>query len=125
MARYHIGRGGKPGICRATKACPFGGDADHFSSKEEAQKFLEKKYSEMYSPYRGDSRNSSGSRDRDGLLVLKQMQRSGMTVEEVKDVRTHDFSFPESGSTVDVLEDRPDPDLMAKIRQGKIRAFER
>ena len=36
--KYHINpTTGNPGICRATKFCPFGSEADHFGSKEEAR----------------------------------------------------------------------------------------
>ena len=46
MAKYHISKNGKPSICRATKKCPLGGESgseNHFSSKSEAQAFIDKK----------------------------------------------------------------------------------
>lgn len=43
MAKYHINKNGKPAICRASKQpCPLGGDEVHFSSKEEAQAYVDK-----------------------------------------------------------------------------------
>lgn len=42
MAKYHITAKGNPGLCRATKRCPLGGENEHYSTKEEAQKAYEK-----------------------------------------------------------------------------------
>lgn len=45
--RYHIGKNGKPTICKAEKgACPLGGD--HFDTKEAAQKAADKLNEEKY-----------------------------------------------------------------------------
>lgn len=44
MSMYHVNPAtGNPGLCKATKACPFGGPEDHFTSKEAAQKTFEDK----------------------------------------------------------------------------------
>ena len=44
MARFHVNRKGEAGKCRAfTGNCPFGGDADHYRSPEEARAAFEKK----------------------------------------------------------------------------------
>lgn len=37
MAKYHINERGEPGACRAKYSCPFGGEADHFATKDEAR----------------------------------------------------------------------------------------
>lgn len=48
MAKFHIGRSGKPAQCRAKKGnCPFGSDAEHYGSRQEAQKALENKNSSI------------------------------------------------------------------------------
>lgn len=49
MTKYHINKKGIPAPCRATKGnCPLGGEGEHFSNKEEAEKrakqLLEKEY---------------------------------------------------------------------------------
>lgn len=42
MAKFHIGRGGKPAVCSAKKGkCPYGGESDHYSSRESAQVAIE------------------------------------------------------------------------------------
>ena len=42
MARYHISpKTGNPGVCRAVQSCPFGGDADHYSTPAEARQAFE------------------------------------------------------------------------------------
>ena len=43
MAKYHTNpKTGNPGICRAEKNCPFGDEAHHYSSREEAAQAYEK-----------------------------------------------------------------------------------
>ena len=45
MAKYHIKRDGTPGICRAKDGnCPLGNESEHFSTKEEAQNYADKKH---------------------------------------------------------------------------------
>jgi hypothetical protein len=43
MAKYHLDPAGNPGICKATKRCPFGGDLqkDHYPSEAVARKAYE------------------------------------------------------------------------------------
>lgn len=46
MAKFHIGRSGKPAQCNAKKGnCPFGSEEEHYKTREEAQKHLENKLS--------------------------------------------------------------------------------
>lgn len=43
MARFHINNNGDAGTCRAaTGACPFGGEADHYETPEEARAAFER-----------------------------------------------------------------------------------
>ena len=43
MSKYHIGKNGLPGVCKATeKPCPLGGDDVHFNTIEAAQKYADK-----------------------------------------------------------------------------------
>lgn len=45
MAKYHIRKDGTPGVCRArVRPCPYGGDNEHFDTKEEAQRFADEMY---------------------------------------------------------------------------------
>lgn len=42
MAKFHIDPAGNPGLCRATKRCPFGGlQKDHYASEPIARKAYE------------------------------------------------------------------------------------
>lgn len=44
MAKYHIKKDGMPGVCRAQNGkCPYGSEAEHFPTKEEAQNYADKK----------------------------------------------------------------------------------
>ena len=45
MAKYHITKKGEPGVCRATKTCPLGGESEHYATKEEAAKAFEETHS--------------------------------------------------------------------------------
>lgn len=48
MAKFHIGRSGKPAQCNAKKGnCPFGSDEEHYTSRQEAQTALENKNSSI------------------------------------------------------------------------------
>lgn len=45
MAKYHIKKDGTPGVCRAQNGnCPFGGESEHFPTKEEAQNYADKRH---------------------------------------------------------------------------------
>lgn len=42
MAKYHINKEGNPGLCSAESGnCPFGGDANHYSSRANARRAFE------------------------------------------------------------------------------------
>jgi len=49
MTKFHINKHGVPAPCKATKGnCPLGGDDSHFSSKEEAQAFVNNQMENEY-----------------------------------------------------------------------------
>lgn len=50
MAKYHITAKGEPGVCRATKSCPLGGEGDHYSTPQEAAKAFEDSQSGSVAP---------------------------------------------------------------------------
>lgn len=42
MSKFHIGKKGEPTVCRAKNGnCPFGGEEQHYSTKQEAQQAIE------------------------------------------------------------------------------------
>lgn len=48
MARFHIGKSGKPATCNAKKGnCPLGGEGDHYPTKQQAQQAVEQKLSQQ------------------------------------------------------------------------------
>ena len=50
MGKFHITADGTPGPCKASKrACPLGGDNEHFSSLKEAQDYVDKKLAQEHS----------------------------------------------------------------------------
>lgn len=52
MTRYHISSNGKPGVCHArVGGCPLGGENQHFSSPEDANKFIQKRLENSYNVY--------------------------------------------------------------------------
>lgn len=36
MTKYHITKRGEPGVCRAAKSCPLGGESEHYETKADA-----------------------------------------------------------------------------------------
>ena len=43
MAKYHVKKDGTPGLCKAQEGnCPLGDSSQHFSSKSEAQDYVDK-----------------------------------------------------------------------------------
>lgn len=48
MNKYHINSNGEPGVCRAKKACPFGGGDVHFPTAEKARNFFESKMTQNW-----------------------------------------------------------------------------
>lgn len=48
MARFHIGKSGKPATCNAKKGnCPLGGEGEHYPTKQQAQQAIEQKLSQQ------------------------------------------------------------------------------
>lgn len=51
MAKFHINPAtGNPGACKALRACPFGGQSEHFDSIEEAREAYETAMAEQSTP---------------------------------------------------------------------------
>jgi len=41
MSKYHVNYKGEPGVCKASRNCPFGGPEDHFPTPEKAREAYE------------------------------------------------------------------------------------
>lgn len=68
MPKFHISRSGKPAQCNARKEnCPFGGDEQHYDSKQDAQRAveenLEKKHMNLLSSSRGENKKTQSKND--------------------------------------------------------------
>lgn len=49
MKKYHINKKGVPSLCKAiSRNCPFGDASTHFSTKEEAQRYIEKEEEQQH-----------------------------------------------------------------------------
>lgn len=60
MAKFHIGRNGKPAQCNAKKGnCPFGSEKEHYNSKQEAQNHLEEKLSHNQNVFSSAQKNDN------------------------------------------------------------------
>lgn len=112
MAKYHINGNGEAKQCRANKRpCKF----QHFDSMEEAEKNAQEQMSQRY----GGSQGMRRAPRRDN--GLQRLARSGVAVETVSSVSTHDFSseHPEE-SSVDIVEEKPSAEMLRDIRSGKL-----
>lgn len=111
MAKYHINSNGEAKLCRANKnPCKF----QHFDSMEEAEKNAQQQMQERYSDKAQGLRRAPQS-------GLQKLVRSGVTVEKVDSVADHDFSNEHPGeSTIDLVEEKPTPEMLQAIRSGKL-----
>lgn len=67
MAKFHIGKSGKPAQCSAKKGnCPFGSESDHYSSRQEAQKAIEKDYQKKNNTFESARKNDNDNNDNNG-----------------------------------------------------------
>jgi len=58
MTKYHINSQGVPAVCRAQAGnCPFGGNEQHFTNIEEAQKFADKLNEDKYGIFKNVKAN--------------------------------------------------------------------
>ena len=42
MTKYHIKKDGTPGVCTAINRCPYGGEGEHYPTKEAAHDAFQK-----------------------------------------------------------------------------------
>lgn len=60
MAKYHINKHGVPAPCKARPGnCPYGGDDQHFASRQEAQDFIDNKNEKDHGLLPGIDKNKS------------------------------------------------------------------
>lgn len=98
--KYHVNpKTGRPGECRAIHQCKFGDEKSHFDSKEEAQKAIEKKLSELnVAPAIRKSKPSKDPSTKTIEEIKKERRDLQKKVDEVK------VSSREAEHEADVLE---------------------
>lgn len=83
MAKYHITAKGEPGVCRATKSCPLGGENDHFDSKDAAR--------EAYEERQENQALLDGLRKRFDWIELRPVPKEELMHPDQKPHRMRDF----------------------------------
>lgn len=85
MTKFHIGKNGKPSKCTATKGnCPYGDESKHFNNIEEAQKYIESKYNNVYnSSKRTQNKNINNSDKKSKQLSIRKL----MTARNIGEIR--------------------------------------
>lgn len=103
MAKYHINAQGNPGVCRAQRACPFGGESEHFGSAEEARMAYEGAMSgQTFAEAATSAREATVVAESTGLV---QAQRESLTVDaedtlqELERKNAYAFMLVQNGDT--------------------------
>lgn len=69
MAKFHIGKKGEPTVCRAKNGnCPFGGEEQHYSTKQEAQQAIEKSLENQHKTINSIQKTNTVSLSSDELI---------------------------------------------------------
>lgn len=126
MAKYHINNKGEVKLCRAQIKCRFGGASgseNHFADKSEAEKKAQKDLSQRYGQVNNGVQKAKGS---PGDKLIRGLRDRGYSVTHVTSIKSHSFGSgkPLTGpSQIDVLDEKPDPNLIRQIRNGQHRQF--
>ena len=76
MTKYHINGEGNPGLCKAQNGkCPFGGEANHYSSQENARKAFELSMASKANPLRKKQTSAEAIASAEGRRKLKEFAR--------------------------------------------------
>lgn len=106
MSKYHLGRNGEPGECRANKGkCPLGGKSEHFEEKQDAINEAEHRFTE----------------ENGGVFNGAALKSTGGSVSTANDTQTieHDL-FP-----VGTAEDKRKEKLLSYYKKREYEARER
>lgn len=106
MSKFHVNPAGEPGVCTATRQCPFGGEENHFDTPEAARSSYEEKMNVdgyMFKP-----------------LKFSAPDFSKATPEEIAESRdkaanAYENSFPSRGNAVSTA----DKAIIQKVLDGK------
>jgi hypothetical protein len=120
-ARYHVNGLGEVGPCRARIKCRFGGASgqeNHFISRADAENFIQKNLAAKYGPAQGlkkATHKELQAKARHSLLALK---KGGIQVNTVPSIMEYSFTQTTGSSQVEVLEETPTPEFLARIKLG-------
>lgn len=118
MAKFHIGRNGTPALCKAQKgSCPFGGEEQHYNTKEEAQKHVETKLAQEYNVYNGNKRsdisNSPALNNTNQLSAAEE--EINLSTGEIQHIYTTLTALRETGVNLNSKEGRDNKIVREKI----------
>lgn len=117
MAKYHINNNDEAKICRAQIKCRFGGEngkENHFDSMQEAEQKIQEKYSNTLSQFKGVSKDTSTN-------DLKKLSSAGVKVTKINSIKSYDFNSNDFNvSNIDLIDEKPDEELLSQIRSGKL-----
>jgi hypothetical protein len=128
MAKFHINAKGEVKQCRAQIKCRLGGasgNENHFSNKADAEQAVQAKFAEMYQPLDSVRRSPTPSEKRATTNAVNSFKKNGLRVSEVPSVVSYKFDngLNFDVSNVDLLDEKPDPEFLAKLRSGKLKAI--
>lgn len=120
MAKFHINNNGEAKACHAKVRCRFGGESgneNHFASMDAAETASQKRLEQMYGKVTGGVKKSDLSDST--KTALAKLYNEGVRIQHVDSIAATTLKKPSSTvSDVDLLDEKPSPDLLASIRRG-------
>lgn len=120
MAKFHINNNGEAKACHAKVRCRFGGESgneNHFASMDAAEAESQKRLEKMYGKVTGGVKKSDLSEG--AKSALAKLYNDGVRIQHVESIAAAKLRKPSTTvSDVDVLDEKPSPDLLASIRRG-------
>ena len=86
MTRFHIKRDGTPGVCRAKKACPLGGEDKHYETRADAEVASQQILESKYPLARNAVEVQDIGQEIDNLVV--RLHQPGVSISESDKIRT-------------------------------------
>lgn len=126
MAKYHINHKGEVKLCRAQIKCRFGGASgseNHFEDRSKAEQKAQKDLSQKYGQLNSGVQKTRPTAEENLIRGLKD---KGYRVSRVSSIKSHRFergSGVSGSSQIDILDERPDKELIQQIRAGEYRQF--
>lgn len=117
MTKYHINNNDEAKVCHAKIKCRFGGESgkeNHFDSMQEAEQKIQEKYSNTLTQFKGISKTTSKN-------DLKKLSSAGIKVTKINNIESYNFQNDDFNvSNIDLIDEKPNAELLAQIRAGKL-----